>query len=167
MFYRNRNLRRVTGLLAIVLAVLPGIQLSHAFCYVAGCNSDTVRIKKTDQKSVKLAGDCSCSRSCKIPTKVSGSTASGLAAGEGVDEHRGSCPCPPMCWCHQLPEPLGLPTSAPVRVDQLSEGMGQYLAPMIQPSCCGQGLLYDSKATTDASISTVLLRCAELCRFLI
>jgi len=181
MFYRNHNLRLAIGLLGVVLTLWSGVQQSHAFCYLAGCNSATTQSEKTEKadsiESVRCCsrsysskkGYCSKKSYCSRQTKSSSAESKSSAETEGVDLPNGSCPCPcpPTCWCHQSPEPLGLPTSVPASIDLLSQGFGQSLAPMVQPSCCDQGLLYDSNTTTDASIATVLLRCAKLCRFLI
>jgi len=156
MFYRNHNLRRAIGLLAIVLALLSGVQQGHALCYLAGCNIVSTQTEKTDSS----VGRCCSQRSCRVQSPS-------LSECEGVGKPSGSCPCPPTCWCHQTPGPLGLPTSAPVSVDLLAQGIEQSLATMIQPVCCDQGWLSELKAPADASIETVVLRCAKLCRFLI
>ena len=117
MFYRNHNLRRTIGLLGVALALLSGIQQGHAFCYLAGCDSASTRAEQSDQMADSLVAACSCSRACnKTRTKSSASIAC-----EGVANQSEPCPCPPACWCHQLPEPLGLPASASVSVDLLSQ----------------------------------------------
>lgn len=164
MFYRNHNLRRAIGLFGIVIALLSGVQQGHTFCYLAGCNSVSKQsVSSQIEKTDKLVSVCSCSRNCNVVQEKP----SVLIEGQGVDRSSGSCPCPPTCWCHQTPGPLGLPTSAPASVDLLAQGIEQSLATMIQLACCDQGLLPELKAPTDASLETVMLRCAKLCRFLI
>ncbi len=164
MFYRNHNLRRAIGLFGIVIALLSGVQQGHTFCYLTGCNSVSTRSDSTQtEKSDSFVSVCSCSQSCNVVQEKS----SVLTQGQGVDNPSGSCPCPPTCWCHQTPGPLGLPTSAPVSVNLLAQGIEQSLATMIQLACCDQGLLPELKASTDTSLETVMLRCAKLCRFLI
>jgi len=174
MFYRNHNLRRAIGLLGIVLALLSGVQQGHTFCYLSDCHSTTTLGKKTSPtlgkktglKADSLVSSC-CSWSCSRVRGQSPNKSSSSADGEITNKPDGSCPCPPTCWCHQTPGPLGLPTSVPVSVDLLAQGIGQSLATMIQPTCCDQGLLSELKAPSDASIEPVVLRCARLCRFLI
>lgn len=170
MFYRNHNLRRAIGLLGIALALLSGVQQGHTFCYLAGCHSvalgATTLGEKTSLKADRLESRC-CSRSCNRVWSQSQKKLSSSSDGEIANKPSGSCPCPPSCWCHQTPEPLGLPTSAPASVDLLAQGIGQSLATMTQPAYCDQGWLPELKTPTDASLETVMLRCAKLCRFLI
>ncbi len=170
MFYRNYNLRRAIGLLGVVLALLSGIQQGHAFCYLTGCDSASTRIEQTDKMADSLVAACSCSRTCnKTRTKFSASTPSESTACEGVANQSDSCPCPPACWCHQLPEPLGLPASASVSVDLLSQSksIGQSHILTTAVAGCDQSSLYDLETTISASFESVMLRCAKLCRFLV
>jgi len=163
MFYRNHNLRRAIGLLGVALALLSGIQQGHAFCYLTGCDSASTRVEQSDQMADSLVAACSCSRTCnKTRTKSSASTAC-----EGVANQSEPCPCPPACWCHQLPEPFGLPTSASVHVDLLSQSIGQSHTLMTTVAGCDRRSLYDLETTIGASFESVMLRCAKLCRFLI
>jgi len=165
MFYRNHNLRQAIGLLGVVLALLSGIQQGHAFCYLAGCDSASTRVEQSDQMADSLVAACSCSRTCnKTRTKSSASTAC-----EGVVNQSEPCPCPPACWCHQLPGPLGLPTSASVPEDLLSQLIGQSHVTMAVSVSTGsdQSSQYDLETTISASFESVMPRCAKLCRFLI
>ena len=166
MFYRNHNLRRAIGLLGIVIAMLSGVQQGHTFCYLAGCHSTTLCEKTLSDKTDSIVSSC-CSRSCSRVGRQSQNRPSTSPEGDIANKPSGSCPCPPTCWCHQTPEPLGLPTSAPASIDLLSECVGRVFAAAVQPTCCNHGLLSGLKAPTDASIEPVVLRCAKLCRFLI
>jgi len=182
--------------LALLSGVQQGHTFCYlAGCYLAGCHSATLGEKTLGEKTVgektlgkktlvektlteKALGDKTdslvsscCSRSCSRvrsqSQKKSQKKSSSSADGEIANKPGGSCPCPPTCWCHQTPEPLGLPTSAPISVDLLAQSIGQSLATRTQPTCCDPGLLSGLKAPTDASIGSVMLRCATLCRFLI
>jgi hypothetical protein len=152
--------------LGIVLALLSGVQQGHTFCYLAGCHSPTLGEKTLSDKADSLVSSC-CSRSCSRVRRQSPNKSSSSSDGEIANKPGGSCPCPPTCWCQLTPGPLGLPTSVPVSVDLLAQGLGQSFATMIQPTCCDQGLLPELKASSDASLEPVVLRCAKLCRFLI
>ena len=167
MFFRNSNLRRATGLLGVVLALLSGFQQSHALCYLAGCHVSSVSTEKTVQGADHSAGACSCSQSSSNTLAGSSSEVSASVGCKGIDKSSESCPCPPTCWCHFLSTPFGLPLGPPVPLDLVSQGLG--LCPLSVKSLTEFGQLssHANDATLDASTETTSLRCAKLCRFLI
>jgi len=159
MFYRHHNLKQAIGLLGVVLALLSGVQQGHAFCYLAGCGPSLVLSERTDS----LAGACPCSQACGERLTSSLATISLARVDGAIHRPSDSCPCPSTCWCHQSPEPLSLPASAPSSVELLAQSIG--LATVLLD--CDLGSLHDQATATDAPFETAMLRCAKLCRFLI
>jgi len=169
MFYRNYNLKRVVGLLGVALAMLSGIQQNHAFCLLSGCGSPTASFEKTGEKTGRSVAVCCSSQSCSnMLAKSSASTASASTGCQNVDKQSDSCPCPPSCWCHQSPEPLGLPTSASKSLDLLSQSTVETLLPSTSQAGSDPCSPHDLETTIGtSSIESVILHCAKLCRFLI
>jgi len=157
VFYRSYNMKRAIGLLGVVLALLSGVQQGHSFCFLAGCVSPSSSV---DAKADCLGGACSCSRRSS-ERQVKCSPSSGV---ESPDAGQ-SCPCPPTCWCHQSPGPLGLPTSA--SAERLSQSLGQSHTLITASVGCDQGSTRNREATVARSVDGAMVRCAKLCRFLI
>ncbi len=159
MFYRNNNLKRTIGQLAIALVLLSGIQQGPAYCFLFDCHSSWVD-SETTIGSVRA---CSCDRVCSAPSRPSVST-----IGKKVTGPSRTGPCPATCWCHQAPEPLGQPASAPELVESSPQGAG------MGPSLDLLAVRAASDPTLDqaAGVSCVrgpsaTRRCAIFCRFLI
>jgi len=161
MFYRHHNLKRAIGLLGVVLALLSGVQQGHSFCYLAGCDFSLSSLEKAGQGSDRLTNACPCSRTCS--RRPADSSATESSEGRNLGSPSDSCPCPTTCWCHQSPEPLSLPASAPGPVELLTQSTELVTATMD----FDLGSLHSQKTTAEGSPETAMLRCAKLCRFLI
>jgi len=159
MFYRNHNLKRTIGLLGVVLAMLSGIQQSHALCYLAVCNTHSASVEKADKGTAACPFAHRCNERRTKPSV--------LPEDAGVNRHSDSCPCPPTCWCHQSPGPLSLPTSACEPVELSPRSLERFHSPMTSLGVCGRSSSADLEAMIGASIESVTLHCAKLCRFLI
>ncbi len=158
MFRHYDNSKRAIALLGVVLALSSGFQQAHWLCELGGCKAASVADKSCEHDS-KVTHSCTHSHGYNIGKP---------SASEDCDQsQKGSCPCPPECWCHQAPQPLELPRSAPEPAELLLQGFVCGFANENAVADSDSICLHISAWANEAMVETSSERCAHLCRFLI
>lgn len=156
MFRHHHNLKRALGLLGVVLALASSAQQSRLVCSLAGCAPSHFCGEHSDcdhARSVNPTGPTSCEPAC---------------GGEGVNEPCPTeSPCPVNCWCHQAPEPYGLPRVATEVLEPLEYSAATSSVGTLSEVAAKQVVAGKPAAVMDATVDSAVERCAVLCRFLI
>lgn len=156
MFCRHHNLKRALGLLGVVLALVSSAQQSQLLCALAGC---------IPAHACSASGDCEHVRSVN-PT---GPTACEPACeGEGISEPcPAESPCPASCWCHQSPDPFGLPRVAAETLESSEYGAATPSLGTLGEKAASQAVAAKAPVVMGAIAHSAAERCAVLCRFVI
>lgn len=160
-FLRN-NMERPIACLAMALVLLSSAQNSHIVCQLGFCDS-TSNPGRSAEPAAARGRVCAHSHRCDSTPCESENPGDESTPG-GRDQ---SCPCPSDCWCRQAPQPVDLPRSADGPVELtfqhgLQVDSGTLLAGDLNHS--------QKRAWATGMVEcndSVVLRCAQLCRFLI
>ncbi|QEG37203.1 hypothetical protein [Bythopirellula goksoeyrii] len=152
MFNRCDISKRVIALLGVVLALSSGFQSVHWVCALGGCE-----IAALETHTAAETHACCHSHDCHA-SKVA-------TPAESDPSH--DCPCPPECWCHQAPQPLELPRTAPEPTELLLQGFVCNPASTIVMANCDFLSSQSAAGAIEDAVETSAERCAHLCRFLI
>ena len=156
MFRRHHNLKRALGLLGVVLALASSAQQSRLLCSLAGCAP---------------AHACSADGGCRHASSVNptGPTACESACdGEGVNATcPAESPCPADCWCHQAPEPYGLPRMATEALGSLECAVANLDFGTPSGVAAARVVAGKPAAVMDTIANSAAERGAILCRFVI
>ncbi len=167
MFCHYSNTKRGVALLGVLLALLSSMEGSHLICQLGVCSVSSAE-KACDQHGEAAAGTCSQSHGCATTSYTSASTQQVCdTKSHPVGCHqKGSCPCPPACWCQQAPQPLELPKDSGVTAEilLLSLSFSNTSVALGAGPAAKPGFYYLSD---DSLHVTSTERCARLCRFLI
>lgn len=172
MFHRHDNMKRTIALLGIVFTLLSGSPNQHIFCSIAEGGSGHVIISCHRQGSF-TSDACPHSHGClKIRSKKTKlETISSLLADCGqarcIKNQGRPCPCPSNCWCHQTPDPLGMPKGTVAGVVFEFSGTVHWVAASHVMTECDLGPLTVRAPTDVFSADSATSRCTQLCRFLI
>ncbi|QEG35887.1 hypothetical protein Pr1d_31930 [Bythopirellula goksoeyrii] len=158
VFRHYDNSKRAIALLGVVLALSSGFQQAHWLCELGGCKAAAVAVTSCEHHCA-VTHSCSHSHGCNADKPSGSEDCSG--------SQNGSCPCPPECWCHQAPQPLELPRSAPEPNELLLQGFVGGTVSVSAVANCDSASLHISAWANEAMVESSPERCAHLCRFLI
>jgi hypothetical protein len=179
MFRRYDNLKRVVALVGVVLTLSCSAQTGHFLCLMAGC-STTFDIGQGHRRAIVSTTACAHENGCRAAEcMVAGAignapaldpcTGHNASAGDrACSSGNGSpCPCPPGCWCHQMPAPFSLPKIASVPIELILSGFVHCCAERLAVADCTYPSVPVWTQVGGLSVDSSVARCAQLCRFLI
>ena len=146
----SQSLSKCLIWLAALLSPAQALQGAHLFCSSDRCDSFTQDAAKDH------VGDSCC---CSVQVRCEAELATSLI---NRCDSSSPCPCPPDCWCRQVPQPQ-LPSQLSVEPGCSAETLSQ---PVDNSSVASKSELVRALDMGSMPALTAQQVCVSLCRFL-